>query len=113
MKDSFLNYFQTMFNTSKTSSRSILSALNGIETRVTEPMRVQLDATYTAEEVHKALFGMSPWKALGADGFHAGFFQSNCNLVGEQTSVFLQGLNGVSAIGDLNNIFLVLIPKVK
>lgn len=114
VNDIFLNYYQSLFTTTNPTFSSINEALSGIQTRVTEQMRIMLDKPYNSLEVKTALFGMAPWKAPGPDGFHAGFFQNNWDLVGENTtSLCLKILNGDISIGDLNTNFLILIPKVK
>ncbi|KAA3460904.1 reverse transcriptase [Gossypium australe] len=54
-----------------------------------------LEEVITNEEIKRALFDMVPLKAPGSDGFHALFFQSQWNILGN----------------DLNNTLIVLIPK--
>lgn len=41
-----------------------------------------LNANTDNEEVKKALFDMGPWKSPGPDGYPAGFYQQNWNIVG-------------------------------
>lgn len=38
----------------------------------------------SVEEIKQALFDMSPYKALGQDGFHAVFYQKMWDIVGVQ-----------------------------
>lgn len=71
-----------MFASSNPSQDFIDNAMVVLESRITTNMKSQLDAPYTVEEVCDSLFCMAPWKALGPDGFHAGFFQKNWELVG-------------------------------
>lgn len=114
VNDIFLNYYHSLFTTSNPTSNSINIALSGIQPRVTDQMRNMLDMPYNALEFKTTLFRMAPWKAPGPDGFHAGFFQNNWELVGENTtSLCLKILNGDISIGALNTNFLILIPKVK
>lgn len=75
------NYFVDLFSTSNPSQRSIENALYGMEARISETMKAQLDAPYIDADIHEALFRTSPWKALGPDGIHAGFFQKNWDLL--------------------------------
>lgn len=56
---------------------------------------------------------MAPIKALGVDGFNAGFFQTHWHLVkGCVLSAMLGFLNGGDIPEDVNKMLLVLIPKV-
>jgi hypothetical protein len=57
---------------------------------------------------------MAPLKALGPDGFNAGFFQKNWELVGpEVCQAILYSLNNGVISNDLNSTFIALIPKSK
>lgn len=57
---------------------------------------------------------MAFWKSLGLDGFHAGFYQENWELVGNDvTEVCLQVLNGQRSVHSINATHIVFIPKVK
>lgn len=68
---------------------------------------------FIIEEIKTVVFAMSPYKVVGPDGFHAGFYQrcwttvgaSVCNLVINffQTGTLPQGVN---------EILIVLIPKI-
>lgn len=66
------------------------------------------------DEVHKALFDMSPLKALGLDEFHVAFYQHMLDVVGDY---FFGIVNSSISNGKLsegmNDTLLVLIPKVK
>jgi hypothetical protein len=65
------------------------------------------------EEVKNALFQMFPTKAPGPDGFPAYFFQTHWELCGEEvTSAVIRVLKGEDDMRDINQTFLVLIPKV-
>jgi hypothetical protein len=69
--------------------------------------------SFTTEEVEAALFQMSPNKAPGADGFTAGFFQKHWPLLKDKVvSAVLGFLNGRDMPEVINQIILVLIPKV-
>lgn len=67
----------------------------------------------TVDEIQSTLFYMTPLKALGSDGFHAFFFQSQCDLVGKAVFERVQNVfAGQSIDSELNNTLLVLIPKI-
>lgn len=75
----------------------------------------QLMATsYVEEEVGMALKMMHPSKAPRPHGFHAEFYQKYWSLIkGEITSLALKFLIGGRSIANINQTFIVLIPKVK
>lgn len=60
------------------------------------------------------MFSMGAFKAPGPDGFQAGFYQPNWELVSPTVVAFVKSIleNGRS-IENLNSTFLVLIPKVE
>jgi hypothetical protein len=73
-----------------------------------------LDFIYTEEEVKLALFQMHPSKAPGVDGFTTGFFQRHWDLLhADLVAAVLGFLNGGDLPAMLNNIAIVLIPKVR
>ncbi|KAK5792684.1 hypothetical protein PVK06_033801 [Gossypium arboreum] len=64
------------------------------------------------DEIKKALFDMAPLKALGSDGFHAHFFQSQWDSVGRAVCKWVQGIfPGNSIEVELNNTHIMLISK--
>ncbi|KAA3480824.1 Retrovirus-related Pol polyprotein LINE-1 [Gossypium australe] len=64
------------------------------------------------EEIKKALFDMDPLKALGSDGYHALFFQSQWDLIGGAVCEWVQGIFAGKRIErEFNNTLIVLIPK--
>ena len=76
-------------------------------------MNEMLCQPFTPEEVEVALFQMGPNKALGEDGFTAGFFQKHWALMKENVTVAVLGfLNGGELPEQINRTVLVLIPKV-
>lgn len=67
---------------------------------------------FSVAEVETALFQMAPGKALGVDGFNAGFFQSHWELVKPCViPAVLPFLNGGELPLKINKTLLVLIPK--
>ncbi|KAL5736194.1 hypothetical protein ACOSQ2_030982 [Xanthoceras sorbifolium] len=77
-------------------------------------MTTLLDAPFLAEEVRVALFGMSPFKAPGVDGFLVGFFQKHWDMVSSTvTAACLGCLNDGQPLNCINQTLITLIPKVK
>lgn len=56
---------------------------------------------------------MKPWKAPGPDGFLAGFYQKDWELVGKNACEFVQHVwRNPSDISDVNKTDICLFPKV-
>lgn len=82
----FLSYFSQLFTTSTPTQNCVDSTLIGLNNQISHETRVQLDVAYSKEEIKASVFGMAPWKAPGPDEFHAGFYQSNWNILGQQVT---------------------------
>jgi hypothetical protein len=88
--------------------------VNAIEGRLTVEMKQQLVTKFLEEEVHRSLMQMGPIKALGPDGFSAGFYQQNWATVGlEVCHAILHFLNGSKMDEKINVTHIALIPKKK
>lgn len=59
------------------------------------------------------MFGMTPWKVSGPDGFPAGFYQKSWSVMGRSACEYVKGLwENPSRIVDINNTNIFLIPKI-
>lgn len=68
----------------------------------------------TKEEVRVALFDMSPYKAPGPDGFHAGFYQRAWSVVGDDVTDMVKDFVDIGCLRKgMNDTLISLIPKVK
>ncbi|KAA3486894.1 LINE-1 reverse transcriptase isogeny [Gossypium australe] len=66
----------------------------------------------TNDEIKRALFDMAPLKAPGSDGFHAHFFRSQLDILGNDICNWVKGVFvGQTIEQELNNTLIVLIPK--
>ena len=72
--EAMVNYFKQLFTS--TAPSSFDQILQGIETKVTPSMNVDLTSEFTAEEVEKALKQMKPLTAPELDGMSPIFFKS-------------------------------------
>ncbi|KAA3454599.1 Retrovirus-related Pol polyprotein LINE-1 [Gossypium australe] len=71
-----------------------------------------LEATISNEEIKRAIFDMAPLKAPGSDGYHALFFQSQWDILGNDVCQWVKGVfDGRPIEAELNNTLIVLIPK--
>lgn len=113
MSNIFKNYFTDLFTSSRPSVEAIAHVNQSIINCMSSKMADDLDTPFTKDDVKKALFEMKPWKAPGPDGFHAGFFKNQLDLLGNHISkVFLGILNQGQSYGCLNHTNIVLIPKI-
>lgn len=63
-------------------------------------------------EIRNILFSMKPLKALGIDGLHAIFYQSQWSIVGPSICRFVTEIFSSGTIPpNINKTLLVLIPK--
>lgn len=71
----FTNFYSNLFSTE--GVQHIVEGMEAIDGRVSGDMNEALLQPFTEVEIRTALFQMAPLKALGPDGFNAGFFQKN------------------------------------
>lgn len=72
-----------------------------------------LGAGVTSEEIKAALFSMKDGKSPGPDGFPAGFFKFNWEVVGSDfTSAIHNVFNCLKLVHGVNATHLALIPKL-
>ncbi|KAA3488140.1 Retrovirus-related Pol polyprotein LINE-1 [Gossypium australe] len=73
-----------------------------------------LEAAISNEEIKRAMFDMAPLKAPISDGFHALFFQSQWDILGNDVCQWVKSVfEGRPIEPELNNTLIVLIPKKK
>lgn len=88
--------------------------LQGIETKVTPQMNVDLTREFAAAEVEQALKQMKPLSAPGLDGMSPIFFKSFWDTVGlDVIEASLYALNTSSMPVNFNHTYIALIPKTK
>ncbi|XP_071680036.1 uncharacterized protein [Lolium perenne] len=104
-------FYEQLYQTEGISNLG--EVIDVIPVKVTSVMNDCLLKPFKEEEVKNALFQMFPTKAPGPDGFPAHFFQTHWELCGEEvTSAVIRVLKGEDDMRDINQTFLVLIPKV-
>ncbi|KAL5823284.1 hypothetical protein ACOSQ4_021184 [Xanthoceras sorbifolium] len=113
MDDIVVNYYENIFCSSVPSSASISLVIDSITQRCSSATVRHLDRSFTAEEIRLALFQIVPAKAPGVNGFTTGFYQKLWSIVGGRvTTACLRVLNKFHLMEAINNILIVLIPKV-
>lgn len=92
----FSKYFNNIFKSSYADACifEVGDEFQAIETKITKEDNVRLNAVFTKEEVHRALFQMHPQKASGVDGFSAIFYQKYWDIVKDDV--------GTEVLGFLN-----------
>lgn len=112
IKNMIQNHFMKLY-THDQSSTQVCSISNGFPTN-TNQVDASFYRTISQEEVKDAVFSMTPFKAPGPDGFHAGFYQNAWDVVGEDVTSMVERF---IEFGDLqegmNDTLITLIPKVK
>jgi hypothetical protein len=87
--------------------------INVIPSSVSAEMNDALLKPIKEQEVKVALFQMFPTKAPGPDGFPAHFFQTHWEICGEEvTLAVIRVLKGEDDMREVNQTFIVMIPKV-
>ncbi|KAL2927668.1 LINE-1 retrotransposable element ORF2 protein [Bienertia sinuspersici] len=80
---------------------------------LTEDQKKRMTQPFTRSEVKKAIFSIHGNKSLRLDGFRTHFYKHNWELIGEEvTTAILDFFNSGKLLKEINNTFLVLIPKV-
>ncbi|KAE8695271.1 hypothetical protein F3Y22_tig00110722pilonHSYRG00005 [Hibiscus syriacus] len=88
------------------------SVLVGITPCITTSQNTTLTMPFTSNEVKIAVFQLPPLKAPGPNGFHASFYRTFSDTVGDDLTHFCLGvLNGHADVSFVNEATIVLIPK--
>ncbi|XP_073138425.1 uncharacterized protein [Henckelia pumila] len=104
MANFILEYFGTIFTSSKPSTSDIEVFLSDLEPMVTQNMNSILCAPFTAEEVKKVLFYMHLDKAPSPDVMMTLFFQKFWSITGgEITKPVLKVFNDGDSLEDWND----------
>jgi hypothetical protein len=107
-----VDYFHNLFASSNPDC--IREVVDQVDAIVTPQMNDDLLREFSSEEIHRALFQMSPSKAPGPDGMTDLFFQKFWHIIGEDVSfAILDFFRSGRMLGSINFTNIVLIPKVK
>ena len=112
IEEVILRYFINIFTSSNTTDME--KVYEGIEQRLLDENRFQLDKEFSAAEIKQAITQMNPNKAPGPDGMTAWFYQKFWPVMGQDIiKVLMHFLNGNSTIPSINHTNIVLIPKIQ
>lgn len=108
-----INHFRNTLNNDDSFDLTTQNQLlDNIPRIINQDINKSLKAKFTMEEIGKVLKQMQPDKAPGPDGFPAMFFQRCWEFVGLEVTDALKGIrNSGKLLKEINNTFLVLIPK--
>ncbi|KAA3482842.1 reverse transcriptase [Gossypium australe] len=111
MEEIARSYFQHLFSAGRMGDYN--HVLDGIDRCVLEEDNPKLKASYSKEEIRKALKEISPTKAPREDDFPALFYQKCWSIIGEEVSFYcLNILNEGMDLNPINKTNIVLIPKI-
>lgn len=105
-----VSHFSAVSNTSNPSFSD--NTFDIIPSIISVQDSINLSRTPSSDEIHLTLKHMTAWSSPGPDGFQAGFYQSNWDIVGNSVVEVVQSFfeNGYMP-SEFNRAFLSLIPK--
>ena len=110
--EALVDHFKQIFKS--TSPSNFDQILQGVDSKITPAMNLDLTRDYTVEEVEFALKQMKPLTAPGPDGMSPIFFKSCWNFIGQDViDASLAILNSGNMPASLNHTYIALIPKTK
>lgn len=106
-------YFQTLFHAPDLAYDKNLFRLEYIFKFFENNDATELNKDISEDELKHALFSMDAWKAPGPNGFQAGFFQSDSEMISHDFYIFsLSMWRNPEDIGLINTTNICLNPKV-
>ena len=114
IKEFIHNGFEEIYMTSLSTASLAPCICSQWQPRLSEEENVSISCGVTEEEVKAALWSLKAFKALGLDGFHAGFFQRFWSTVGKLVVDEVKKIFGERKIPEyLNRTHIALIPKIQ
>ena len=111
LRSLIINYYNHLF--SGLAPSNVTLAYKDCFPRISENLFSSIHAPFTAEEIKQSLFDMAPFKVVGPDGIHVGFYQKMWEYTGKTLCDFaLQFLSTGVLPEGINNTLLALIPKI-
>ncbi|XP_031115795.1 uncharacterized protein LOC116019654 [Ipomoea triloba] len=112
MRELVVDHFTKCFTKDEDIDLSLAPA-NYFPTIQEEDWRV-FNRPFTEDDIKKAVYDMAPNKAAGPDGFIAAFYQQHWSILGKTIFNMASAFFNTGVLEDnLNDTYIVLIPKVK
>ncbi|KAL2893324.1 LINE-1 retrotransposable element ORF2 protein [Bienertia sinuspersici] len=113
IQGAFVDYYKELLGKAKEGRTQVHSEIIKKGPVLQEDQKRKLVQPFTKEEVRKAIFSIPGNKSPGPDGFGTHFYKQNWDLIGEEvTNAILDFFESGKLLKEVNNTFLVLIPKV-
>lgn len=80
MKDVVQKYFMNIFTEEKEDRE--MGIARGMFHALDNKLWEDVNKDFSFNDIKEAMFDMAPFKALGPDGFHAGFYQNQWSTIG-------------------------------
>ncbi|KAK2656633.1 hypothetical protein Ddye_009685 [Dipteronia dyeriana] len=114
MEDFITRYFSNLFTSSNPRLDHINKVLEGVNRKPTDQMVRLLEMKFSAADVRKVVFYMSPMKSPRKDSLPAIFYQKYCETIGTGfTNYCLEVLNNGRLVAECNSTIITLIPKTR
>lgn len=109
----FVSYFESILNTNtQPSSKDIDNIMEVIPCLIDTNQQKELNKEVTQEEIKNVVSMMNDYKSPGPNGFPAGFFKHNWDIVGKDVSeAVLEFFKKGYLLKEWNATFVALIPK--
>lgn len=113
LKEMAIKFFHNLYCKEDENTTSFCP-LKGLFPKI-EPARLNnFEDEIKLEEIKDAFFSMGALKAPGLDGFHAIFFQSQWDTIGDSICNFIKScFQDSTKINVINEMNVVLIPKME
>ena len=106
--------FEDLYSSSLAYSERYPSGANQWQVTLSKEESEALNHEVSEEEIKGALWSMKPFKALGPNGLHAGFYQCFWLMVGKSVVEEIKDIFLKKRIQEyLNRTLISLIPKIK
>ncbi|KAL2922482.1 LINE-1 reverse transcriptase-like protein [Bienertia sinuspersici] len=113
IQSAFVDYYSDLLGWKLGDREAVKTDIVSRGPVLTEEQKKRMTLPFSRREVKEAIFSIHGDKSPGPDGFGTHFYKHNWELIGEEvTTAILDFFNSGKLLKEINNTFLVLIPKV-